>query len=161
MMSSPQVSPLLLPLDSPEATLERVGGKGASLARLATAGLPVPPGFHLTTHAYGRFVDENHLAERIQTTASQARADDPMTLEQASIAIQALFAQGTMPADIAALIAQWYGALSDDDPPVAVRSSATAEDLPELSFAGQQETYLNVRGVENVLGALHKRGRGI
>jgi len=155
-MSSPQDSPLILNLDSPDATLEWVGGKGASLARMAAAGLPVPPGFHITTRAYRRFVSENHLADAILSAAAQAQADDLATLERASAQIQSLVAQGTIPGDIAALIRKWYGELGADHPPVAVRSSATAEDLPEMSFAGQQETYLNVRGDDKVLDAVKR-----
>jgi phosphohistidine swiveling domain-containing protein len=156
MMSLTQTNPLILKLDSPDATLESVGGKGASLARLAAAGLPVPPGFHITTHAYRRFIDENHLADAILSAARQARADDPATLDGASAQIQALITPGVIPNDIAALIRKWYAELGADDPPVAVRSSATAEDLPEMSFAGQQETYLNVRGGDNVLEAVKR-----
>ncbi len=155
-MSSPHDESLILELDSPVATLERVGGKGASLARLAAAGLPVPPGFHITTLAYYRFVSENQLAESILTAAAQAKADDPATLDTASAQIQSLIAQGTIPDDIAALIRREYAALGGDDPPVAVRSSATAEDLPEMSFAGQQDTYLNVRGGDGVLEAVKR-----
>lgn len=69
-INPPREEPLILPLDSPAAALERVGGKGASLARLAAAGLPVPPGFHLTTRAYRRFVDENHLTQSILAAAA-------------------------------------------------------------------------------------------
>ena len=148
--------PLLIPLDSPAATLERVGGKGASLARLAAAGLPVPPGFHLSTLAYRRFVDENQLAGAILAAAAQAKADEPAALDAASAQIQSLFAQSAIPADIAALIRHSYDGLGADDPPVAVRSSATAEDLPGMSFAGQQETYLNVRGDADVLEAVKR-----
>jgi pyruvate,water dikinase len=155
-MTSTQASPLILKLDSPDATLELVGGKGASLARMAAAGLPVPPGFQITTHAYRRFVRENGLAEAILSAAAQASADDPATLERASAQIQSLFAHSTIPEDVAALILQSYGELVKDDPPVAVRSSATAEDLPEMSFAGQMETYLNVRGGANVLDAVKR-----
>ncbi len=155
-MSSPHDESLILELDSPVATLERVGGKGASLARLAAAGLPVPPGFHITTLAYCRFVSENQLAESILTAAAQAKADDPATLDTASAQIQSLIAQGTIPDDIAASIRREYAALGGDDPPVAVRSSATAEDLPEMSFAGQQDTYLNVRGGDGVLEAVKR-----
>ena len=152
-MISPDDDAPLLELDSPLATLERVGGKGASLARLAAAGLPVPPGFHITTAAYRRFVTENHLTEPILAAVAGARVEDPGSLERASEQIQSLFAAGTMPADLAALCRQWHGRLGADDPAVAVRSSATAEDLPEMSFAGQQETYLNVRG-DHVLEAV-------
>src|SRR5438128_7909914 len=100
--------PLVLALDDASTTLEQVGGKGASLARMAAAGLPVPPGFHLTTRAYRRFVDENHLADAILSAAAQARADEPATLDCASEQIRSLIAQGTMPADIAAWIRQSY-----------------------------------------------------
>jgi rifampicin phosphotransferase len=155
-MNSPQVESLILKLDSPDASLDRVGGKGASLARLVTAGLPVPPGFHITTSAYRRFVTENHLADPILAAVAQAQPGDPATLESASAQIQSVFAQGMIPHDIAALIRQGYAALGAENPPVAVRSSATAEDLPELSFAGQQDTYLNVRGGENVLEAVQR-----
>jgi pyruvate,water dikinase len=146
---------LILRLDSPQATLEQVGGKGASLARLVAAGLPVPPGFHITTHAYRRYVDENHLGDGILSAAAEARADDPTTLDRASAQIQSLIAQGTMPGDIAELIRQWYGELGANAP-VAVRSSATAEDLPGMSFAGQLETYLNVRGGDEVIAAVKR-----
>ena len=80
--------PLILKLDSADATLEEVGGKGASLARMAEAGLPVPPGFHITTHAYRRFVNENHLTDSILFAVRQARADEPDTLDSASEQIQ-------------------------------------------------------------------------
>jgi pyruvate,water dikinase len=155
-MSSPPANPFILKLSSPDATLELVGGKGASLARMAVAGLPVPPGFLITTHAYCRFVSANCFAEAILSAAAQARLDDPATLGPASAQIQSLFAQGTLPDDIAALIRQSYGELGAGDPPVAVRSSATAEDLPELSFAGQLETYLNVCGADDVLAAVKR-----
>src|SRR5271157_1125333 len=155
-MSSLQASPIILKLDSPDATLELVGGKGASLARMAVAGLPVPPGFLITTHAYRRFVSANDLAEAILSAAAQARAGDPATLDRASTQIQSLIAQGTLPDDIAALIHNAYGELGAGDPPVAVRSSATAEDLPGMSFAGQLETYLNVRGGDDAIDAVRR-----
>jgi rifampicin phosphotransferase len=144
---------LILQLDSPDATLELVGGKGASLARLA-ADLPVPPGFHVTTYAYRRFVDENHLTDAILSAARQDKLADSAILDHASEQIQSLIIKGTIPGDIARLIRESYTQLGSDDLPVAVRSSATAEDLPEMSFAGQQETYLNVRGSEHVLDAV-------
>jgi pyruvate,water dikinase len=155
-MSPIQAGPLILKLDSPEATLELVGGKGLSLARMAAHDLPVPPGFHITTHAYRRFVSENRLADALLSAAAQASPDDPATLERASAQIQSLFAQSTIPEDVAALIEQSYNELGKGDPPVAVRSSATAEDLPEMSFAGQMETYLNVCGGVNVLDAVKR-----
>src|SRR5271157_3427497 len=154
-MISPQASPFILSLDSPQATLERVGGKGASLARTVVAGLPVPPGFHITTDAYRRYVDENHLGDAILTAAAQAQVNDPITLDRASAQIQSLITQGTVPGDIAEAIRQWYGGLGADVP-VAVRSSGTAEDSPGMSFAGQLETYLNVRGGDEVIEAVRR-----
>ncbi|MFI7227992.1 PEP/pyruvate-binding domain-containing protein [Nonomuraea angiospora] len=117
----------VLPLDDAAADLATAGGKGASLARLTRAGLPVPAGFHITTAAYRAFVS----AFRDELP----HAEDP----------RALFAAHDLPAGLAAEIRRAYEALGDDVP-VAVRSSATAEDLPDMSFAGQQDTYLNVRG---------------
>ncbi|MGB8029700.1 MAG: PEP/pyruvate-binding domain-containing protein [Terracidiphilus sp.] len=154
-MTSPQANPFILNLDSPLAILERVGGKGASLARMAAAGLPVPPGFHITTAAYDRYVDENCLGERIRSAAAEAQAGKPATLDRASAQIQSLFAEGTIPDEIAEMIRQRYGELGADIP-VAVRSSATAEDLPEMSFAGQLDSYLNVRGGDEVIRAVKR-----
>ncbi len=154
-MTSSQTSPFILNLDSSQATLDRVGGKGASLARMAAAGLPVPPGFHITTGAYRRYVEENNLGDRILSAAAQPQANDLAALERASEQIQSLIAQGTIPGDVAELIRQWYGGLGADAE-VAVRSSATAEDLPGMSFAGQLESYLNVRGGDEVIDAVKR-----
>jgi len=154
-MSTQQEIPTVLVLDDPSATLERVGGKGASLARLAAAGLPVPPGFHITTAAYRCFVEENGLQESILAAVASVVADQPATLVEASERIEKLFAQGRMPDELAGAISRAYAELGSDLP-VAVRSSATAEDLPEMSFAGQQETYLNMRGEAMVLAAVKR-----
>jgi rifampicin phosphotransferase len=156
MMSAPIEDPLVLPLASPVATFERVGGKGASLAHMASAGFTVPAGFHITTLAYRRFVCENQLSEAILDAATHAAVDDPEALELASVKIHLLFVGGTIADDIASSISQHYLNLGGDNPAVAVRSSATAEDLPEMSFAGQHETYLNIRGTENVLDAVKR-----
>ncbi len=152
-MSSSPANPLILTLDSPQAVLEQVGGKGASLARMAAAGLPVPAGFHITTDAYRRFLEENHLGGRI--LAEVAGVNEHTTPDQASARIQSLIEAGTMPGEIATAIRQQYEKLGADMP-VAVRSSATAEDLPEMSFAGQLETYLNVRGGNAVIDAVKR-----
>jgi pyruvate,water dikinase len=154
-MSDVQVVPLILPLADPSATLERVGGKGASLGRMAAAGLPVPLGFHVTTAAYRQFVAENRLQDKILAAVTTADPDQPATLEAAARRIAALFAASPMPAETATAIGRAYAQLGADVP-VAVRSSATAEDLPELSFAGQQETYLNVRGEARLLDAVKR-----
>jgi pyruvate,water dikinase len=151
-MNAPHNGVLVLDLADPGATLDWVGGKGASLARLAAARLPVPDGFHLTTRAYRRFVQENRLAGLIVEAAGEARSDDPSSLDHAAERIRTLFVRGMVPEDVAKAIRTAYDALGHGT--VAVRSSATAEDLPELSFAGQQETFLNVQGAANVLEAV-------
>jgi phosphohistidine swiveling domain-containing protein len=144
----------VLRLDDPFATLETAGGKGASLARMRAAGLPVPGGFHVTTAAYRRFVDDNAIQPGILAALAGTDLANPNALEAASTAIRGLFNQGAIPADIAAAVTSAYAGLNGAA--VAVRSSATAEDLPEASFAGQQETFLNVRGADAVLEAVRR-----
>lgn len=154
----------ILRLSDSQADLALVGGKGASLARLANAGLPVPDGFHATTTAYKQFVAENNLQPRILDALKGTDTAQPSTLEAASHAIHDLFRQAEMPREIAEAIATAYAALPSpggrgdggEGAVVAVRSSATAEDLPDLSFAGQQDTFLNIRGTEAVLEAVKK-----
>ncbi|KRE71620.1 PEP/pyruvate-binding domain-containing protein [Arthrobacter sp. Soil762] len=138
------------------------GGKAVGLGGLLQAGPPVPPGFVLNTAAYSHFVDANHLEARIQELATLSPQAAPQDYADASERIRALFAGGIMPADIAAELGAAYGQFADGDgdgdadgnPAVAVRSSATAEDLAAASFAGQQETYLNVRGAESLSAAV-------
>ncbi|MGD2205672.1 MAG: PEP/pyruvate-binding domain-containing protein [Anaerolineae bacterium] len=156
MMTILESSEYVLPLADPGATLETVGGKGASLARLVAAGLPVPDGFHVTTAAYQRFVAENDLQPGILAALEQVDVGQPTTLEEASETIGELFSTAQTPPDVASAIALAYAALAGRDPVVAVRSSATAEDLPEASFAGQQETFLNVEGYDEVLAAVKR-----
>jgi phosphohistidine swiveling domain-containing protein len=149
-------SDIILPLADASAGLSLVGGKGTSLARLATAGLPVPDGFHVTTAAYRRFVAEHGLQEQILAAVSAATPNQPEALDEASSRIGKLFTQNVIPDDITREIRQVYDGLGGSGVPVAVRSSATAEDLPEMSFAGQQETFLNICGIEAVLEAVKK-----
>jgi rifampicin phosphotransferase len=144
----------VLCLSDAQATLENVGGKGMSLARLARAGLPVPDGFHLTTEAYRQFVAQNGLGERIQAALQGVDPGDMAALEAASSQIGALFSESKIPPEIADAIILAYGAFKET--PVAVRSSATAEDLPGASFAGQQDTYLNICGTASVLQSVKR-----
>ena len=130
------------------------GGKGVGLGGLVQAGLPVPPGFVLNTAAYADFVQANHLEAGIQELAAVSPQASPQDYEDASTRIRDLFAAGTMPAAIAAELGAAYGRLGNADTAVAVRSSATAEDLASASFAGQQETYLNIRGAEALAAAV-------
>lgn len=142
-----------LTLEDKYATLENVGGKGMSLAKLAKAGLPVPGGFHVTTEAYREFVTANSLQAGINEALQQVDVSRPSTLETASAIISRLFARAEIPGDLANAIVNAYAALPGSNPAVAVRSSATAEDLPDASFAGQQDTYLNISGAGQVLEA--------
>src|SRR5215217_7902836 len=124
--------------------LERGGGKGANLGELLSAGLPVPPGFCVTTAAYRRAVAETGLAETIDEVLRGVRDEDLASAEAAPAGISALFEDLPLPDDLAEVILATYRSLGAL--PVAVRSSATTEDLPGASFAGQQATSLNVRG---------------
>lgn len=144
----------VLMLSDEKAVLANVGGKGASLARLTRAGLPVPDGFYVTTTAYQQFVEINRLQAGVLQAVEAVEAASPASLEAASRAIQELFVAASMPPEVAGAVARAYAALPGTNPAVAVRSSATAEDLPELSFAGQQETYLNIQGAAQVLEAV-------
>jgi pyruvate,water dikinase len=145
-----------LRLDDERATLERVGGKGAALTDMVRAGIPVPDGFHLTTAAYDAFVAHNQLQPAILAALEATDPQKPASLETASRTIAELFLRGEIPPEIAGAIANAYASLPGTEPVVAVRSSATAEDLPEASFAGQQETYLNIEGPDAVLDAVKR-----
>lgn len=155
---------LVLPISDTSATLENIGGKGLSLAKMVNAGLPIPGGFHVTTEAYRQFIAANTLQAKILTALDGADISQPATLEAASASIGRFFAGARLPSEIADAIGGAYQALGirtmDHGPSsivsVAVRSSATAEDLPEASFAGQQETFLNICGEEALLEAVQK-----
>ena len=151
----PQDNAFTAPLSTQRDSLEIVGGKGRSLSRMAGAGFDVPGGFHVTTAAYRRFVADHGLAEQIASLARPEWKNGVVSFEQASADIQALFAAREVAGDIASAVRAAYAALPDA-PAVAVRSSATAEDLPDLSFAGQQETYLNVTGADAVVASVRK-----
>ncbi|MGE5674435.1 MAG: PEP/pyruvate-binding domain-containing protein [Mycobacterium leprae] len=136
------------------ADVALAGGKGANLGEMLRAGLPVPPGFVLLTDAYRAFVTANGLQDEIERLANSASPDDTASLDAASEAIRALFAQGQIPAAVGEAVASAYRDLGAGL--VAVRSSATAEDLPGASFAGQQDTYLNIDGEAAVLEATRR-----
>jgi rifampicin phosphotransferase len=131
------------------------GGKGANLGELSRAGLPVPPGLVVTTRAYDAFVEVSDIKGEVVALASVPRAEDPAGFEEVSEGIRALFSGGKVPLEMADEIRAAYQELGEDgQTAVAVRSSATAEDLAGASFAGQQDTYLNVRGAEALLEAV-------
>jgi rifampicin phosphotransferase len=136
--------------------LQLAGGKAANLGRLASANFPVPPGFCITTAAYQEVVRVHGLQTEIDRIIAAAQPDDPTALEAASAAIRAGFEKASIPQHIADDICRSYEQLCNGSAPlaVAVRSSATAEDLPEMSFAGQQDTYLNILGEADLLSAV-------
>lgn len=142
------MSVLILPLADPQADVPHVGGKGASLARLAAAGFDVPDGFHITTGAYEEFVRSRALRERILSIVQECAGD----VDGAEVRVKALFAATPMPTALAQAVTAAYARLGDG--PVAVRSSATAEDLDDASFAGQQDSFLDVRGATAVVAAV-------
>ncbi|AVM69802.1 phosphoenolpyruvate synthase [Lachnospiraceae bacterium oral taxon 500] len=128
------------------------GGKGANLGEMISAGINVPAGFVITAEAYREFIRQNKIAEMISTGAQEAGADEDKLLALAAD-IRAKIKSGGFPVETEKEIRKKYASLGVNVR-VAVRSSATAEDLPEASFAGQQETYLNVRGIEDVLAQI-------
>lgn len=134
--------------------IAQVGGKAAGLGELIQAGLPVPTGFCITTTAYRRFVAEAGLSEQVAARLASAASLEPPALEKTACAIQALFARAPIPPDVAAAIERAYHELGE--PAVAVRSSAIAEDLPGASFAGQQDTFLNVARRDALLDAVRR-----
>ncbi|MXV60854.1 phosphoenolpyruvate synthase [Natronorubrum sp. JWXQ-INN-674] len=129
--------------------LEKVGGKGASLGELTGAGLPVPPGFVVTAGTYRSFIEEAEIDEEL-FEAVDVDVDDSSALANAADRAQELIIETPFPDDLREEILESYGRVGDGEAFVAVRSSATAEDLPDASFAGQQETFLNVTE-ENLL----------
>ncbi len=140
------------------ADVAQAGGKGANLGELTRAGFPVPPGFVVTAAAYRSFCDGAGLRERITELLGGVDVDDARALGEAAHTIRALVEAEPIPADVADAIRIAYASLGDGDPdvPVAVRSSATAEDTEAASFAGMNETFLNVRGSDDVVDAVRR-----
>jgi len=155
-------STTIIPLGDAHVTLDQVGGKGLSLARMIAAGLPVPDGFQVTTAAYRAFVAAQGLQDVIRGALDGVDVARPATLDAASAAIAAAFERAVIPADTRADLIAAYDRLdrartaAPRPLAVAVRSSATAEDLPDASFAGQQDTYLNIRGIEALVASVRK-----
>ncbi len=139
-----------------------VGGKNSSLGEMIHAGLPVPPGFAVTAYSYEKYIEEKRIAEQIYKIIRETVTDlnDPKQYDVASKKIRELMEKTLMPKDIEDAIRTAYKELNQrlklKDTFVAVRSSATAEDLPDASFAGQQETYLNVRGADDLINKVIK-----
>ncbi|MEZ5176664.1 MAG: PEP/pyruvate-binding domain-containing protein [Acidimicrobiia bacterium] len=146
--------------DCLEDCVALVGGKSTGLGSMIRAGVPVPPGFAVTTHAYKAMLGDNGLEREIAALLEGADSDDVEGLDDISTKIGDLIMGVPMPAEVESVVREAYDELTSlcssgnrtDDLPVAVRSSATAEDLPGASFAGQQDTFLWVVGGDDVIG---------
>lgn len=142
--------------DIDKRDLPLVGGKGANLGEMTKAGFPVPDGFAVTVHAYDMFLDENKIRSEIDNILKDIDVNNPDELESASRRIAQRIQKNRMPDEVAEASIKAYRKISSrfKKALVAVRSSATAEDLPGASFAGQQATYLNIKGNSNLLEAI-------
>ena len=136
------------------------GGKGANLGELTQAGIPVPPGFVVTSETYDKFMRDTGIFNSVMDILEQIDVNNTKELQEASEEIKKIIIKTPIPEDISTLIIEAYNQLSQrvgvDEADVAIRSSATAEDLPEASFAGQQDTFLHVQGIENVIEYVRK-----
>ena len=136
------------------------GGKGANLGELTQAGIPVPPGFVVTAQAYKYFMDEAGINDQVMEILDAIDINDTKALQAAAEEIKALIIESPIPDDLVLFIREYYNELcqrvGEDDTDVAIRSSATAEDLPEASFAGQQDTFLHVSGDDEVIEYIRK-----
>jgi len=137
-----------------------VGGKNANLGEMISAGIPVPPGFAITAQAYKKFIESTGTEDKIYKILARIDPKDPKQLQEASQKVRELIESTPVLDDLKNEIFQSYRELSKRvkaaEVSVAVRSSATAEDLPDASFAGQQETYLNVKGAEELMDNVRK-----
>ena len=142
--------------------LSKVGGKNASLgemiSNLTAQGIKIPNGFAVTADAFDAFIEENDLREKIEDILQQLKVDDIVNLRRTGSEIRKLISNGKFPVGVEKAILNSYYELSEsygqEATDIAVRSSATAEDLPDASFAGQQSTFLNIRGGEMLLTAI-------
>ncbi len=143
--------------DLRKTDIPSVGGKNANLGEMINAGIPVPPGFATTAYSYKKFIEEKGISEKIYAIITETVTDtnDPKQYEAASKKIRELIESTLVPKDVEEAIRHAYKELCKrlnvNEVFVAVRSSATAEDLPDASFAGQQETFLNVKGIDELL----------
>lgn len=138
--------------DIKKEDLAIVGGKGANLGEMFHH-FPIPDGFCITVHGYRKFMEDTGIIEHVHGLLDKLNYEDSKSLEKTSKEIQTLIVKQTFPLELKKEIISNYNQLKGK---VAVRSSATAEDLPTASFAGQQDTYLNIVGTENVINAIHK-----
>ena len=146
--------------DLSKSDIRIAGGKGANLGELTQAGIPVPPGFVVTAQAYEKFMDEAGINDKVMSILEEIDINDTKALQAASKEIKELIIEAPIPEDLVLFIREYYNELcqrvGEDDVDVAIRSSATAEDLPEASFAGQQDTFLHVSGDDEVIEYIRK-----
>ena len=156
--ASPDLVPVRLFSDLSTADVSYAGGKGANLGRLTRAGLPVPPGFVVGAPAYAAFRTQTGLAGRLEDVLGHLDVENTTALQAAAEAARQAVRDSVMPVWLVDAISVAYGDLcrGEPDAPVAVRSSATAEDTASASFAGMNETFLNVRGREAVIDAVKR-----
>ncbi len=133
-----------------------VGGKGASLGEMSAIGLPVPRAFVVTSHAFRRFLIESGIEKTLFAGLANLDVEDSGELEKAANRAKDLVMKARVPASLKQRVKEAYQQMDGGRMVVAVRSSATAEDLPDASFAGQQETFLNIKGEKNLLLAMQK-----
>ena len=136
------------------------GGKGANLGELTQAGIPVPPGFVVTSKTYDKFMRDTGIYNSVMDILDQVDINNTKELQEAAEEIKSIIIETPIPEEISTYIIEAYNQLSqrvgEEEADVAIRSSATAEDLPEASFAGQQDTFLHVQGLENVIEYVRK-----
>ena len=142
--------------DDESTEIAEVGGKGASLSKLVKAGFPVPPGFVITTGAYTEFLHANDLKVKIEKILNGLDYGNLDELEKETGKIRDIISNSKLPDELTQEIASAYKSLGDEAVYVAVRSSATAEDLTGASFAGQYETFLDVRGENTLVDAVRR-----
>ena len=145
--------PLALPLVN-DAPKELIGGKARSLSRLSSAGFAVPRGYVLTTHAYQKFVAQHEFHQQLQEASLPDIRTGKLTFEFAATRVEALFETFDISGEIRELISQIHNELNTGDFPLAVRSSATLEDQPEYSFAGQHASFMGIRTLESTMSAV-------
>jgi pyruvate,water dikinase len=158
MSSTHLATALVVPFEQLRMSdVESVGGKNASLgemiSQLAASGVSVPGGFATTALAFRQFLEHGGLGQRIQSRLAELDTEDVRALAEAGAQIRQWIVDTPLPAELQAAVSAQFESLTRDHPGAsfAVRSSATAEDLPDASFAGQQETFLNVVGIDQVL----------
>jgi len=142
--------------DIDKEDLPLVGGKGANLGEMTKAGFPVPPGFSITVRAYDLFLEENKLNKELFDLLKQTDVNHPKQLADTAKKIQKKIISAKIPDEVVREVIRIYKKLFKGRELVAVRSSATAEDLPTASFAGQQATFLNIKGEANLLNSVRQ-----